>query len=293
MKRFVSIAVVAAALLTGCNGDKLKNAQAENEQLKGDLRETLATQDSLLVLVNDISDGMAQIKDLEKIISTPENLGGESASRKEQIKNDMIAIQQSLQERRQRLEELEKKLAATGGENTTLKRTISNLKTQIAEQQTEIATLTNQLASANIKIEELSSTVSNLNTAVDSLNTGLTTEREQKDAAIEEATAATNELNACHYAIGTSKELKEKKILQSGFLRKTKVMKGDFDESYFTTGDKRTLSEIPTHSKKAKVLTSQPADSYQIVDVDGQKVIKITDPTKFWQLSNFLVIQVD
>ena len=292
MKKFVSIAVVAATLLTGCNGDKLKTAQAENEQLKGDLRETLATQDSLLVLVNDISDGMAQIKDLEKIISTPGNLG-ESASRKEQIKNDMIAIQQSLQERRQRLEELEKKLAATGGENSTLKRTVSNLKTQIAEQQTEIATLTNQLASANIKIEELSTTVTTLNTAVDSLNTGLTEERAQKDAAIEEATAATNELNACFYASGTSKELKAKKILQSGFLRKTKVMKGDFDESYFTTGDKRNLSEIPTHSKKAKILTSQPADTYEIVDVDGQKVIKITDPTRFWQLSNFLVIQVD
>ena len=292
MKKFVSIAVVAATLLTGCNGDKLKTAQAENEQLKGDLRETLATQDSLLVLVNDISDGMAQIKDLEKIISTPGNLG-ESASRKEQIKNDMIAIQQSLQERRQRLEELEKKLAATGGENSTLKRTVSNLKTQIAEQQTEIATLTNQLASANIKIEELSTTVTTLNTAVDSLNTGLTEERAQKDAAIEEATAATNELNACFYAIGTSKELKAKKILQSGFLRKTKVMKGDFVESYFTTGDKRNLSEIPTHSKKAKILTSQPADTYEIVDVDGQKVIKITDPTRFWQLSNFLVIQVD
>lgn len=292
MKKFVSIAVVAATLLTGCNGDKLKTAQAENEQLKGDLRETLATQDSLLVLVNDISDGMVQIKDLEKIISTPGNLG-ESASRKEQIKNDMIAIQQSLQERRQRLEELEKKLAATGGENSTLKRTVSNLKTQIAEQQTEIATLTNQLASANIKIEELSTTVTTLNTAVDSLNTGLTEERAQKDAAIEEATAATNELNACFYAIGTSKELKAKKILQSGFLRKTKVMKGDFDESYFTTGDKRNLSEIPTHSKKAKILTSQPADTYEIVDVDGQKVIKITDPTRFWQLSNFLVIQVD
>ena len=205
----------------------------------------------------------------------------------------MIAIQQSLQERRQRLEELEKKLAATGGENSTLKRTVSNLKTQIAEQQTEIATLTNQLASANIKIEELSTTVTTLNTAVDSLNTGLTEERAQKDAAIEEATAATNELNACFYAIGTSKELKAKKILQSGFLRKTKVMKGDFDESYFTTGDKRNLSEIPTHSKKAKILTSQPADTYEIVDVDGQKVIKITDPTRFWQLSNFLVIQVD
>lgn len=293
MKKLATAALITAALLTACNGDKLRNAEAQNAQLKGDLAETLATQDSLLVLVNDISDGMSQIKDLEKIISTPGGLGNETASRKEQIKNDMIAIQQALQERRERLAELEKKLEQTGGETNTLKRTISNLKAQIAEQTTEIATLTNQLASANIKIEELTSTVNTLNTSVDSLKTDVEAERAAKAAAEEAALAADRELNACYYAIGTNKELKERDILKSGFLRKTKVMKGDFDMNYFTTADKRTLNEIATHSKKAKIMTSQPEDSYQIVDVNGQKVIKITNPAKFWQLSNFLVIEVD
>ncbi len=293
MKKLASAAIITAAMLTACNGDKLRNAEAQNEQLKGDLAETLATQDSLFVLVNDISDGMSQIKDLEKIISTPGGLGNETASRKEQIRNDMIAIQQALQERRERLAELEKKLEKAGGESSTLKRTISNLKAQIAEQSTEIATLTNQLASANIKIEELTSTVKSLNTDVDSLKTNVEAERAAKTAAEEAALAADRELNACYYAIGTNKELKERDILKSGFLRKTKVMKGDFDMSYFTTGDKRNLSEIATHSKKAKIMTSQPKDSYEIVDVDGQKVIKITNPAKFWQLSDFLVIEVD
>lgn len=293
MKKIASIAIVAAAILTGCNGDKLREAEAQNQQLKGDLSETLATQDSLLVLVNDISDGMAQIKDLEKIVSTPGGLGSESSSRKEQIRNDMIAIQQALQERRQRLAELEAKLAKTGGESTTLKRTISNLKAQIADQTTEIATLTNQLASANIKIEELSSTVTTLNTQVDSLSTNVEAERQLKDEALAEAQKATEELNTCYYAIGNNGELKDRGILSSGFLRKTKVMKGDFDMSYFTNADKRTLTEIPTHSKKAKIMTSQPKDTYEIVDVNGQKVIKILNPAKFWQLSNFLVIEVD
>ncbi len=293
MKKLASAAIITAAMLTACNGDKLRNAEAQNEQLKGDLAETLATQDSLLVLVNDISDGMSQIKDLEKIISTPGGLGNETASRKEQIRNDMIAIQQALQERRERLAELEKKLEKAGGESSTLKRTISNLKAQIAEQSTEIATLTNQLASANIKIEELTSTVKSLNTDVDSLKTNVEAERAAKTAAEEAALAADRELNACYYAIGTNKELKERDILKSGFLRKTKLLKGDFDMSYFTTGDKRNLSEIATHSKKAKIMTSQPKDSYEIVDVDGQKVIKITNPAKFWQLSDFIVIEVD
>ena len=252
MKKIVSLALLTAAILTGCNGGKLREAEAQNEQLKGDLRETLATQDSLLVLVNDISDGMAQIKDLEKIISTPGGLGAESVSR-----------------------------------------TISNLKAQIADQTTEIATLTNQLASANIRIEELSSTVTSLNTQVDSLNVTANNERELKDAALADAEKATNELNTCYYAIGNNKELKERDILSGGFLRKTKVMKGDFDMDYFQTADKRTLTEIPTHSKKAEIMTSQPKDSYQIVQEGGQMVIKITNPAKFWQVSNFLVVKVD
>lgn len=293
MKKIATMALAAIALLTGCNADKLREAEEQNEHLKGDLRETLATQDSLLVLVNDISDGMSQIKDLEKIISTPASLSGESTSRKEQIRNDMIAIQKALQERRQRLEELEKKLEATGGENSTLKRTISNLKAQIAEQTTEIATLTNQLAAANIKIDELTTTVNDLNERVDSLNSDVAAEEAAKKAAQEEAESAVNELNTCYYAIGTNKELKERGIIESGFLRKTKIMKGDFDMNYFTAADKRTLTEIATHSDKAEVKTSQPKDSYQIVDVNGQKVIKITNPAKFWQLSNFLVIKVD
>ena len=160
-------------------------------------------------------------------------------------------------------------------------------------QTTEIATLTNQLATANIKIDELSSTVTTLNTQVDSLASDVANERELKAAAQAEADKATTELNACYYAVGNSKELKERDILSSGFLRKTKVMKGDFDMNYFQTADKRTLTEIPTHSKKAEVMTSQPKDSYQIVDINGQKVVKITNPTKFWQVSNFLVIKVD
>ena len=47
MKKIASIAIVAAAVLSGCNGDKLREAEAQNQQLKGDLSETLATQDSL------------------------------------------------------------------------------------------------------------------------------------------------------------------------------------------------------------------------------------------------------
>ncbi len=292
MRRNLIVAILAISAIgfVSCDSSKLKDAEAQNQQLKEELSETLATRDSMYMLINDISDGMNQIKELEKIISTPSNLQGDSESRKNQIRNDMIAIQNALQIRRERLEQLEARLKSNDAE---MSKTIKNLKAQIAEQQTEIATLTNKLAAANIQIEELSSTVSNLTGTVDTLNSSLASERQSKADAEKAAQEYANELNTCYYAVGTKSELKKAKIIESGFLRKTKILKSDFEQSYFTTGDKRTLTSIQLHSKKAKVITNQPASSYEIVDENGQKVLKITDPSTFWSLSNYLVVQVD
>ncbi|MDE6484584.1 MAG: hypothetical protein K2L14_04245 [Duncaniella sp.] len=292
MKKVLSFAALAAAigLLSSCGGDKLRMAEENNEQLRDDLRATLATQDSLLVLVNDISEGMNQIKDMEKIISTPGAFTGESASRRDQVKNDMIAIQQALQERRQRLEELEATLAASKGNNATLTRTIQNLKSQIAEQQTEIASLTNQLEAAHIRISELDQTVADLNTTVDSLHSNIETVKEDARSEIARAEASANTV---YYALGTNKELKDRGILEKKFLGRTHVLEGDFDRTYFTAADKRTLTVIPTHSDKAKLMTDQPKDSYTIEDKGDQKVVIITNPARFWEKSKFLVIKVD
>ena len=292
MKKSLSFVAIAAAigLLTSCGGDKLRMAEENNDQLRDDLRATLATQDSLLVLVNDISEGMNQIKDMEKIISTPGALTGESASRREQVKNDMIAIQQALQERRQRLEELEATLASTKGNNATLTRTIQNLKSQIAEQQTEIASLSNQLEAAHIRISELDQTVADLNTTVDSLHSNIETVREDARTEIARAEASANTV---YYALGTNKELKDRGILEKKFLGRTHVLEGDFDRAYFTAADRRTLTTIPTHSNNDKLMTDQHKESYTIETQGDQKVVVITNPALFWEKSKFLVIKVD
>lgn len=304
MKKLTILAVGLAMLgLGACNNkekdQKLQDAETRNIELEGDVNELVATQDSLLMLVNDITEGMNQIKELERIISSPAALQNESPSRKEQIKNDIIAIQNALKERRERLDILEKKLndsdsrlGKSSAENATLKKTITALKTQIADQQTEISTLTNQLAAANIQIKELGNTVAQQTTQINDLNTAVENESRERQIAQAEAQNLNTELNTCYYCIGSKKELKANGILQSGFLKKTKIMQGDFNANYFTKGDKRNLTQINTHSKKAQVMTNMPKDSYEIVDVNGEKVINITNPAKFWSLSNFLVIKV-
>lgn len=188
MKKFLSSALVASLVLSlgSCGNSKLKEAQERNLELEGDVTSLVATQDSLLSLVNDISEGMSQIKDLERIISTPGSLDNETPSRKEQIKNDMIAIHKALEERRTRLDELEKKLQATGQENTTLSKTVQTLKAQIAEQQTEITQLNNQLAAAHIQIEELNTTVTEQKSQIEDLNQAVETQSRERELAQEE-----------------------------------------------------------------------------------------------------------
>ena len=115
----------------------------------------------------------------------------------------------------------------------------------------------------------------------------------ERDSTDNANTELTNELNTCYYAIGNKNELKDNKIIETGFLRKTKIMEGDFDRNFFTRADKRTLTQIDLNSTKAEVLTNQPAGSYSIDDLNGHKVLRITNPALFWSLSNYLVIKID
>ncbi len=286
MKKIISIFAIAMICLTACDNGKLKQAEEKNLQLDSSLQEAKANQDSLLVLLNDITDGMNQIKDLEKILSNTNDLSAESKTRKEQIKNDMAAIQQALQERRLRLAELENKLKNSQQYSSTLKKTVENLKAEISNQEATISTLRNDLAAAKIQVDQLTVRVDSLSSTVDSVTL-------EKQRAEEDIKIVTDELNVCYYAIGSKKELKEAKIIETGFLRKTKLLQADFQQTYFTTADKRTLNSIPTHAKKAKILTNMPEGSYHFDSVDGLQMLNITDPVKFWSLSNYLVIQVD
>lgn len=294
MKQLPVISVALATLLTVSCKQNADNAQVPMQDStdvvtmsREELEATLMTQDSLLNLVNDISADMIQLKNIEMIVSSPAGLNGETTSQKQQIVNDMQAVRQTLAERRQRLAKLEEKLKQNSQQNTMLLKTIENLKAQIEQNEMTIQTLNKQLAEANVKIQTL-------NVAVDSLNTSVATEKADKEKAQAEATNLTNELNTCYYAIGSKKELESHNIIQTGFLRKTKIMQGDYQMNYFTAIDKRTASRIPLYNKKAKILTNQPKDSYKIVDDEkGLKVLEITNPSRFWAASNYLVIQTN
>lgn len=289
MKKKLLFGLVALLGLAACNSGKSEEEMAEQaraDATKQELETAVADRDQLLSLVNEINTGMEQIKQLENILTVSNNIPGETTGQREQIQSDIAAIQKALQERRLKLAELEKKLDSSNLTNNNLRKTIASLRGQIDSQAKEIETLKSNLGEANERIGQLDA-------AVDSLNTTVNDVANERDLAQQESIELANELNTCYYVIATKSELKDHKIIETGFLRKTKLMKGDFDQNFFTTADKRVLTSIALHSNKAEVLTNQPKNSYNIEDNNGQKILKITNPDLFWSLGNYLVIKID
>jgi DNA repair exonuclease SbcCD ATPase subunit len=217
------------------------------------------------------------------------NLSSETPDRKKQLRDDIVLIHQSINKQKQRLSELENRLKQSTNYNTKMEKTIASLKQQLEDQQKNINTLTEQLEAAHVQIR-------NLNQSVDSLNTVNKKVTQEKEAAQEVSKQLSHEvdnLNTCYYVIGSKKELKAHKIIESGFLRKTKILQGDFEMSYFTKADRRTLNDIPLHSNKAELLTNHPKDSYELVDHGGTKTLHILNAHRFWEKSNFLVVKID
>ena len=292
MRKIIAI-LLASMTIWSCSNDSKQNEEqiALQDTINANkeaLVKAIADRDSLFSLINDISDDMDQIKSLENILAS-NTWSSETSSKKEKIKNDLQILKNTLQQRQQKLNELEKKLKESKLTNTKLEKTIETLKTQIAEHQVEIENLSTALTSAKGQIVKLENDKDSLNKTI----TTVSAEKAKVEEIAEEAITNVNELNKCFYAIGSKKELKQNKILESGFLKKTKVMQGEYDQNFFSVADKRTLKKINLHSKKAKILTNHPANSYELQDVDGQKTLLITNPSIFWNLSNYLVIQID
>jgi len=281
-------------MTASCNKQKEENARlkAKNDSLLALGYQKDTTVMEFVRAFNEIQSNLDSIKMKENIIGQNTKGGTEvQASAREQITGDINSIYQMLEKNRATVASLQKKLKASNTKNTQLETMIDNLNKSIVEKDAEIAELKDQLGKLNIKVTDLGNQVSTLNTNVDNLSA----ENKAKQQAIDEKTAA---LNTGYYVVGTTKELKEKKVIDKtgGFigLGRTKTLT-DFDKSNFTKIDITTLTEIPINKKKATLLSNHPAGSYKLEGTPKKSVDKlvILNYADFWSRSKFLVIAAD
>jgi uncharacterized coiled-coil protein SlyX len=296
MKKLLLFMLIPAMLMTvSCNKMKEENARlkAKNDSLLALGYQKDTTVMEFVRAFNEIQSNLDSIKMKENIIGQSTKGGTEvQASAREQITGDINAIYQMLQKNRATVASLQKKLKASNTKNTELEAMIANLEKSIAEKDAEIAQLKDQLAKLNIKVTDLGNQVTALNTNVENLSA----ENKAKQQAIEEKAAA---LNTAYYVVGTTKDLKDKKIIDKtgGFIGigRTKTVSPEFDKSNFTKVDITTLTELPINKKKAVLLSNHPAGSYKL-QANDKKVIEklvILNYNEFWSRSKYLVVAAD
>ncbi len=283
----VSIFVMLSLLLVhACR--KGADVQPQPDLMEASRRE-LATaveeRDELMRLVTAITGDMDDIRRMENILASPAANDG-NPKQTEQIMADIAAIRRTLAKRRAKLDLLESKLKESALFSSDLQDAINALRRQIDSRNKEINRLRMQLDSARQYIGSLNITVDSLYNAVDTLSFS-------RNRAEQTAIELENELNICYYTIASKSELKQHRILETGFLRKSRLLNGDFDRDFFLCGDKRNMKSVELHSRKAKLLTNHPEGSYNIITGEGSQKLEITNPDRFWSTTNFMVIQTD
>ena len=282
----LAVLIVCGAVMASCNGfsggskDQLK---AENDSLLMELTQRNAELDEMMGTFNDISEGFRQINAAESRVDLQRGAVSEgSLSAKEQITSDIEFIRKQMEENKEQISKLQAMLKSSKTNSTQLKKAVESLTQELVAKTQRIEELQAELASKNIRIQELDAAVSGLATDKEVL----TAENEAKSKTVAEQD---KNLNAAWFVFGTKSELKAQKILQSGDVLKS----SDFNKDYFTQIDIRTTKEIKLYSKRAELLTTHPAGSYELVKDDkGQLTLKITNPSEFWSVSRYLVIQV-
>lgn len=277
------IILLSLTVIFSCNTDELENKITDLEAQNAESANQLNEKEELIVdfigSMNEIQDNLAKIKERENIMTARFDKG--NVEMDNNMKDDIIAdielINGLLLENKNKMSSLNSRLKKSNLKIAELEKMIENLAMQIQEKDAQISELQTQLAEANAQLKVLF---------------------EEYNNRIEELGQQEEKLNTAFYCYGSSKELREQGVItkEGGFIGigKTEKLSDDFNKEYFTQIDITHVNEIELMSKKVKIVTNHPTESYQLEgDDDRIDKLVITDAEIFWSSSKYLVIVVE
>ena len=272
------------------NSGKYKALQAQLDSLQNSYNVQGAELDEVFATINEIEQGLSSIRESESILSVQTSDGLEiKEGSKEQLKRDVEAIQSAIKNYQEEIKKLEndKRL-----QSAQFKKRLSAMQKELKEKSDIIETISRQLEEKeaqivlqNKQIASLDEVVSNLKDEVSTLSS----EGSQLKAKVADQEA---EIYSVYYIVGTKSELIEAGVMTKGGLFKSSKVSYQAEKDAFVKIDLREISEINTNAGKAKVMSIHPKGTYAFVENDGEMVLNISDPEKFWQQTKYLVIQV-
>lgn len=296
MKRLKFILMfLALASILACKNERVDMAGYMKER-DSQIQENQANKEELAELnsiISTVSAGLDSISIQEGILYSGKTRDGVALNRNQIIAN-INSMAEILKRQREKIQSLQDSLAVRSANPNKssqsiekLQNVIAFLNKQLAEKDNEIQSLRRDVNSKNRDITQLRSSLSDMRTRAE--------KAENRTQVVTEALAKQDEMiNECYIKIGTKKQLVASGLLKGGFLQKKKVNYEGVDKSKFNPVDIRKFREITLKSSNPKILTPQPSNrSFHFEENgDGTCTLVISNPTLFWSVSNYLIIQL-
>ncbi|MDD2412837.1 MAG: hypothetical protein RBS19_09285 [Bacteroidales bacterium] len=284
MKKIPLLLLIPLFIFSSCNNDEVKRLKDENKRLYEEIDSRDKTVNDMFKSLNEIEQNLYEIRAKEMIIKNASSteIPADDSDVRERITQEMQLINELVEKNKKQMDQLKKQMKNSNIKIVELEKTIDKLNRQIEERDTQIADLKTRLETLNFTVEELNTQISGL--------------AEEKAAQSEIIEKQTEEINSGWFVFGTKNELIEKNIIsrKGGIIGigKTSKISADMNLEYFTKIDIRKTTEIPLMVKDAKVLSTHPADSYELKmsDKTAERLI-IKDQKKFWSITKYLIIE--
>ena len=292
MKTFrIVMPLLMLMLVFSCKNEKvdIQHFVAERDSILQDNKSKTQQLDELNDVLSTIAIGLDSIAMQENILFNSSGPDGVRLLDKHEIAARLNGMADILARQREKIQILQDSLAnrktSQGVEH--LQRVVEFLNQQLAEKDQVIKSLRADLNNYKKDITQLRASLSDMKnraTKAENKTQVLTTALSKQDDVI----------NECYVRIGTKKQLLAAGLLKGGFLQKKKVNYEDVDKSKFNAVDIRKFREITLKSNNPKILTPQPSNrSFHFEESgDGSCTLVITNPTLFWSVSNYLIIQL-
>ncbi|MGM9817442.1 MAG: coiled-coil domain-containing protein [Paludibacteraceae bacterium] len=283
----ITAVIIASISCTHFESQKEIVAAKELDSLRN-IKNCLESEiDNYFKEIETIEDNLNKVEELEWVLSvqsTGENINNNVT---DNINKKIDFISQILRSNAIKVDSLKNQLKKSSFNISGLEKTISRLTNKIKVQNTYIENMKSELLKRDELILQRDIAIKGLTNNIETLES----ENAQKNELIEEQVQT---LHTAYYAFGTYKELKQQRILTSnGLFSKPKVLQKDFNKDFFLKIDIREVTEIPLYSKKIKIHTTHPKTSYSFEKKGDCYLLKILNPNQFWEISKYLVIEID
>lgn len=275
-----------------CNSDNGKSKEeilrAENDSLQIYVEKSRRHINDMNSYFSSISECLDSISEQENILLLSMNPETNKKYSKEEIKTRLNLLSDILVRQREKIKSLSNSLYNSKDTIVSdgLSKMVKFLTTQLEERENQIQALKKEVTENKRNINLLKNNINDLNTELSSLN-------EENKSLANAVVKQTQIINEGYIIIGDKKRLHQLGILTKGnIFKKSQLNADNINLSNCQLVDISKATQIPLNSRKPKILTANPTDSYKIETSGDTKVLTITNPTKFWSLSNILIIQL-